>query len=74
MTALSEQLAKALLDALFEDDRSQADLGRDMGLSAKHVNHMVHGKSGALAMYDYAAFTLGRHWIVTLEPIAEGSP
>ncbi len=65
---LSEQLSRSLLAALLEDDRTQADLGRDMGLSAKHINHMVHGKSGALAMYDYAAFTLGRRWVVTLEP------
>jgi transcriptional regulator with XRE-family HTH domain len=64
---LSQQLAEALADALDAEHISQADLARDMGLSAKHVNHMVNGKSGALGMYDFAAHTLSRRWVVTLE-------
>lgn len=64
---LSDQLAEALSEALQAEGKSQADLARDMGLSAKHVNHMVNGKSGALAMYDFAAFALGRRWVLTLE-------
>lgn len=64
---LSDQFAEALLDALKAENKTQADLARDMGLSAKHVNHMVNGKSGALSMYDFAAFTLGRRWVLTLE-------
>lgn len=64
---LNDQLANAVLKALADDGVTQADLARSMGLSAKHVNHLVHGKSGALGMYDFAAHTLGRRWVVTLE-------
>lgn len=65
---LSQQVADELAKALADDGMSQADLAREMGLSAKHVNHMIHGKSGALGMYDYAAHVLGRRWVVSLEP------
>lgn len=65
---LRDQLSTALLDALTKDGRTQADLAREMGLSPKHMNHLVNGKSGALGMYDYAAFTLGFEWEVRLVP------
>jgi transcriptional regulator with XRE-family HTH domain len=68
---LSDQLATRLREAMEADGVSQADLARSTGLSAKHVNHMVNGKSGALAMYDYAAFTLGRRWELTLAPVSD---
>ena len=64
---LSEQLGAQLLAALDAREWTQADLARAMGVSAKHVNQMVSGKSGAWAMYDYAAFTIGGIWTVTLE-------
>lgn len=64
--SLREQLSAALLAALEADDRTQADLAREMGLSAKHVNHLVNGKAGALGIYDFAAFTLGKKWEVRL--------
>jgi transcriptional regulator with XRE-family HTH domain len=63
---LSDRLAALLLAEMEAQGVSQADLARAMGLSAKHVNHLVNGKSGALAMYDYAAFTLGCRWNLTL--------
>jgi transcriptional regulator with XRE-family HTH domain len=66
---LPAQLAEQLTKALADEGMTQADLARAMGLSPKHVNHMVNGKSGALAMYDFAAFTLGRRWVLTLEHI-----
>lgn len=65
---LSTQLAEAITHMLDATGTTQADLARTMGLSAKHINQMVQGKSGALGMYDYAAFTLGCKWVVTLEP------
>lgn len=64
---LRAQLASLLIEALEEDGITQADLARDLGLSPKHVNQMVKGKSGALAMYEFAAFALGRRWVLTLE-------
>jgi plasmid maintenance system antidote protein VapI len=68
---LSDQLAEQLTEALAAEAMTQADLARAMGLSLKHVNHMVNGKSGALAMYDFAAFTLGRRWVLTMEYVGE---
>ncbi len=67
-TPLGDQLAACLSTMITISGRSQADLARDMGLSPKHINQMVNGKSGALAMYDYAAFTLRCRWHVTLVP------
>lgn len=64
---LSEQLGAQLQRALDRAGMTQADLARAMGLSAKHVNQMVSGKSGAWAMFDYAAFVLDCEWTVTLE-------
>lgn len=64
--SLREQLSSALMVELAAEGISQADLARDMGLSAKHVNALVNGKSGALGIYDFAAFTLGRKWEVRL--------
>lgn len=66
---LGEQFAAELSNALTDAGWTQADLAREMGLTTKHVNHMVNGKSGALGMYDYAAHTLGYRWTVTLEPV-----
>lgn len=65
---LNDQLADAVLSALNADGITQADLSRSMGLTTKHINHLVHGKSGALGMFDFAAHALGRRWVVTLEP------
>lgn len=48
---------------------TQAELARNMGVSAKHVNQMVGGKAGALGMFDFAAFTLGCQWELSLEPM-----
>lgn len=64
---LSDDLGRLLREALEADGMTQADLARAMGLSAKHINHMVSGKSGALAMYEFAAFTMGRKWTLTLD-------
>jgi transcriptional regulator with XRE-family HTH domain len=66
---IHDQLAGLLRTALDDAGMRQADLARLTGLSPKHINQMVHGKSGATAMYDYAAFVLGYRWAVTLEPI-----
>lgn len=63
---LREQLSMAILDAMTAAGVSQADLAAEMGLTTKHMNHLVNGKSGALGMYDYAAFTLGKKWEVRL--------
>lgn len=71
MKQLRGQLSGALLAALEQDGTTQADLARHTGLSAKHINHLVNGKSGALAMYDYAALTLGRRWVVSLAPLSD---
>lgn len=49
-----------------EDGISQTELAKNMGISAKHINQMVSGKSGAIAMYEYAAFALGRTWGLSL--------
>lgn len=67
MKRLGEQLAAQLSDALEMKGWTQVDLAREMGLTTKHVNHMVNGKSGSLAAYDFAAFTLGCEWTVLLE-------
>lgn len=64
--SLSSRIAEQLRARLAESGMTQADLARAMGLSAKHVNHMVQGKSGALGMYDYAAHVLGCRWDVAL--------
>lgn len=64
--SLRDQLSSALMAALEADGRTQADLATEMGLTPKHINHLMHGKSGALGIYDYAAFTLGRKWEVRL--------
>lgn len=64
---LSDQFAELLTEALATEKMTQADLARETGLTTKHVNHMVNGKSGSLAMYDFAAFTLGRKWVLSLE-------
>lgn len=66
--SLGDRLASLLRDALDADSISQAELAARMGVSAKHVNHMVNGRSGALGAYDFAAFVLGRRWDLTLEP------
>lgn len=63
---LSDQLAAAILAALDQAGMTQAELARAMGVSAKHMNHLVHGKSGANGMFDYAAFVLGKRWSVRL--------
>lgn len=63
---LQKQFADALLAALEKDGLSQADLARRMGLSAKHVNHMVHGTAGSFGIYDFAALVLEREWTVEL--------
>lgn len=64
---LSKTLARELKAALNAEGMTQADLAAAMGLSPKHINHMVNGKSGALGMYEFAAFVLGRRWVLTLE-------
>lgn len=69
---LSQQIAEAIAEALQEDGTTQAELARDTGLSTKHVNHVVNGKSGAsFGLYDYIAHTLSRRWVVTLEYVGQ---
>lgn len=72
-TRLSEQLGQQLQRALDRAGMTQAELARAMGLSAKHVNQMVSGKSGAWAMFDYAAFVLDCEWTVELVLVSGGS-
>lgn len=63
---LREQLSVAIAEAMVKAGFSQADLAREMGLTPKHMNHLVNGKAGSLGIYDYAAFTLGFTWEVRL--------
>jgi hypothetical protein len=65
---INAQLGRLLFEALKEDRVYQVELARRVGVSPKHMNQMVHGKSGSLAMYEYAAFVLGRRWQLTLVP------
>lgn len=69
---LSQQIAEAVADALQQDGMSQAELARTTGLSAKHINKVVNGESGAaFGLYDYLAHTLSRRWVVTLEYVGD---
>ena len=63
---IHEQLGRLLFEALKEDRVRQAELARLTGLSAKHINHMVHGKGGTAPAFEQAAFALGRRWQLTL--------
>ena len=63
---LRQQLSAAITAALHARNMTQADLARQMGLSPKHVNHLVNGKAGSIGIYDFAAFTLGLEWDVGL--------
>mgnify|MGYP001585956383 CR=1 FL=1 len=67
MSVIRDQLAAAIMETLDADGLSQADLARKTGLSAKHINHLVHGSAGSFGVYEYVAFVLGRHWTVALE-------
>lgn len=64
---LRDQLCIQLLEALALEGMTQADLAREMGITTKHINHLVNGKSGSFGMFDYAAHVLGRSWTVTME-------
>lgn len=69
---LSNQMAEALIDALKSEDMTQAQLARETGISAKHINQILNGHSGAsFGAYDYLAHTLSRRWVVTLEYVGD---
>lgn len=63
---LGNQFATIIAAKLIERGMTQADLAREMGVSAKHINQMLTGKAtGSPGMLDYAAHTLGFRWAVT---------
>lgn len=66
------QLAMATLIAEALDARglTQAELARQSGASAKHVNLVLNGRAGAqLGQLDYWAFLLGLRFDVALVEI-----
>jgi transcriptional regulator with XRE-family HTH domain len=56
-----------LREALAAAEMTQAELAKAMGITEKHVSKMLSGQSGAWAMYEYAAFTLGKRWAIALD-------
>lgn len=64
---LKEQLSELLAQALTEENMSQAALCREMGISTKHLNQMLNGQAGSLAMFDYAAHVLNRKFVIEME-------
>lgn len=66
---LGEQTAQAIAQRLVELGWSQADLAREMGLTTKHVSHIMTGKAiGSPRLLDLIAWGMGCRWSVTLVP------
>lgn len=64
----AELMAQLIGAALGEDEMSQAEFARRAGVSTKHVNQVLRGKTTArMAQLDYWAFVLRRRFVVTLE-------
>lgn len=67
---LGEQTAEAIAARLVELEWTQADLAREMGLTAKHVNQLMTGKAtGSPRLLDLIAWGLGCRWKVVLVPM-----
>lgn len=59
--------------ALDEDDVTQAEFCRRVGVSPKHMNEVIRGRTVARpGTLDYWAYMLDRRWKVTLERREEG--
>lgn len=67
---LGEQTAAAIAARLVDLEWTQADLAREMGLTAKHINQIMTGKAtGSPRLLDLIAWGMGCRWQVTLVPV-----
>lgn len=63
-------MARLVAEKVEELGLTQAEFGRRVGATPKHVNTVFSGKSQAyMATLDYWAFILGCRWDVHLVPI-----
>lgn len=70
LVRLGEQTAAAIAARLIELEWTQADLAREMGLTAKHVNQIMTGKAtGSPRLLDLIAWGMGCRWQVALVPV-----
>jgi transcriptional regulator with XRE-family HTH domain len=71
-TLTSRVMGAAIGEALKEDEISQAEFARTVGVSPKHVNEVIRGKANARpAELDYWAWALCRTWVVSLERVED---
>lgn len=62
-----QSMARSFAAALTNSGIPQAVFARQVGVSAKHLNQVLHGKATArVAALDYWAYTLGWEWVVEL--------
>lgn len=65
---VTQRMADLLMEHMAAIGITQAELARRIGRTPKHVNQVVHGKSGTGEL-DYWAFVLGLRFDVSLVPL-----
>jgi transcriptional regulator with XRE-family HTH domain len=69
MLTINEQARLALSRELTWQAITQRDLASAMGISEKHLSHVMNGRSGpSLMLLDRAAQELGCTWHIGLNP------
>ena len=62
-----ERMTALLVEHMASNGITQAELARRLGRTPKHVNQVIHGKSGTGEL-DYWAYVLGLRFDVSLAP------
>jgi plasmid maintenance system antidote protein VapI len=70
-TTTARLMASMILHHIEDNDISQAELARLIGRTPKHVNQVLHGKSGTGEL-DYWAWVLGMKFDVSLSQRSDG--